>query len=495
MGVLREAIDENLRRHSRLPAVNDGRVVVTYQELDAAADRVASSFKRLWHQISGEEPVAGSGRRPRVAIYASNSTDYVIVYVGLLRCGAVPFLVDPSFGEYELSAIESSCSVDIFLHDRSLSVPGTGPTLRFFNRFHATSTVNSGPGREQRFELLPDTEVCRFTSGSTGTPNCIEYSGDAVRNAALAWCEGTEMSVAERLLCFAGLFNGLSFNTSLLPSFLTGSELWLPSGIPTASRVARYLKAASPTRLTAFPPLYEALLLWKDQLPGLESLRVSLSSASPLSPEVAQDLFSQQGIIIHNYYGIAETGPLTFDPSPSERGGVGFPLPGVSITINDATRGHGEVHAQSSSMGSRYLNSPGGLEQRIDPAGYFRSGDEGVLRDGSLFLVGKLGKGINIGGRKVDPVEVSNILSEFGVTQAFVFAMEEEGQGPELAAVFTSPDRVDTGALRRYCLDRLSQYKVPQILTQVDSIPKSHLGKPRLNVIQNLVAEQSGSQR
>ncbi|WP_159944667.1 MULTISPECIES: class I adenylate-forming enzyme family protein [unclassified Nocardiopsis] len=495
MGVLVEVVNESIWRHAELSAVNDGRVAVAYHELDAAADRVASSFDQLWHQINREGSVLGSGRTPRVAIYASNSVDYVIIYIGLLRSGAVPFLVDPSFGEYELNFISSSCSVDVFLHDRSLPVAEGKSTSHFFNRFHATSILEAAPGRKQRFELLPETEVCRFSSGSTGAPSCIEYSGDAVHRAALAWCEGTRMSTAERLLCFAGLFNGLSFNTSLLPSFLTGSELWLSSGLPTAGRVARYLKAARPTRLTAFPPLYESLLLWEESLPGLENLRVSLSSAAPLSTEVAQDLFSRHGIKIHNYYGIAETGPLTFDPSPSAEGGVGYPLPGVSIKTSDTGRGPGEIRVRSSSMGSRYLNFPGELEQKIDSSGYFMSGDEGIIRNGSLFFTGKLGKGINIAGRKIDPTEVSNILSEFGVAQSFIFAAEQEGRDPDLAAVFTSPEKVDTNALRKHCLTRLSQYKVPQILVQVDEIPKSQLGKPRLRLMQDLVAKKTGGRR
>src|SRR5690606_6665258 len=161
-----------------------------------------------------------------------------------------PFLVDPALGAEEITGIVTRCGIDAFVHDRDL--PGNvlcGPVTHL-GGLRLSRVQDTGRGRP---ELLASTEVCRFTSGSTGFPNCIEVCGTAVHNAARAWLSATSLEQGERVLCFAGLFNGLAFNTSLLPSLLAGATLWVPSGIPSSGHVMRFLRQVEPTRLTGFP--------------------------------------------------------------------------------------------------------------------------------------------------------------------------------------------------------------------------------------------------
>ncbi len=311
----------------------------------------------------------------------------------------------------------------------------------------------------------------------------MEFAGTAVTGAATGWITGTGLGPEDRVLCFAGLANGLAFNTSLVPGLLAGSVLHLAGGLPTAGHVLRYVRQNAPTRLTGFPALYASLLRRTAPAPELAGIRVAISSGAPLPPDDARALEERYGLAVANYYGIAETGPLTFDRAPDPARGLGAPLPGVEFRIPPGARA-GEpavIAVRSASMGSRYLNAPGLLERRLDADGFYLTGDEGYLAEGLLHLAGRSGKHINVGGRKVDPNEVADVLRTVpGVTDALVLEITRSDGDKALGALVAAPTGLGTDAVRAHCRGLLAPYKVPERLAVVDRIPASSIGKPRL---------------
>lgn len=490
--VLKDVLTRQLAEHADRVAVGDAKGSLTYRELGDGAHEFADAVQGWWQAEPSpagavEDAATHGGDRLRVAVYAANSARYVTAYAGLLFAGAVPFLMDPALGAEEIATIVDGCGIDAFVHDRPLPGDVTRGHAADIGGLQVTR-VAARPGAAARPPLLDTTEVCRFTSGSTGSPSCIEFSGTAVHNAASAWREATGLDAGERILCFAGLFNGLAFNTSLLPALLAGASLWVPSGLPSSGQVIRFLRQVGPTRLTGFPALYESLLRRGGDIPELAGLRSALSSAAPLKTETARDLRERFGLAVCNYYGVAEAGPLTYDPAPGPDRGVGHPLPGVEFAFTAA----GEILVRSSSMGSRYLNAPGVLEGRLDADGFYRTGDEGLLADSRVVLRGRVGKGINLGGRKIDPAEVRASLAECGARDAVVFSVDKRNGDPMLVAVAAGPQELTAEALRAHCLQRLAAYKVPERILVVPELPMTSLGKPRLSAARALFAEHHG---
>ncbi|MES4908357.1 MULTISPECIES: class I adenylate-forming enzyme family protein [unclassified Streptomyces] len=490
-GVLNQVFTDLLTQHADRLAVADTQRRLTYAELDAAATEFRVEFGHWWGEGSAHGPGTA---RPRVVILAANSASYVVAYVGLLRAGALPFLLDPALAPEEVRGVAVSCGIDAVVHDRPLA-PGLEPSGSVTSGGYALTRTAPDPGQPiaGRPEPLASTEVCRFTSGSTGSPSCIEFSGTAVHNAALSWRDATGLGADDRILCFAGLFNGLAFNTSLLAAFLAGAALWLPSGLPTSGQVIRFLREIRPTRLTGFPALYESLLRRPEPVPELAELKVALSSAAPLKDTTAEELRTRHGLAVCNYYGVAETGPLTFDPFPAPEHGQGAPLPGVEFVFGDGTGTSGEIRVRSTSMGSRYLNAPGAFEARLDGDGFYATHDLGSLRDGRLHLSGRAGSGLNIGGRKVDSVEVRRALLASGATEAVVFAVDKRNGDPMLAAVVSGPEGLTEDTLRGRCLERLAPYKVPERVVVVPEIPTTGVGKPRMSAARELFDKATDS--
>lgn len=468
--LLAELIDAALAQDDGgRPAVADSHRALSRAEL---RDRIAGTAAQITGLLGSSEPA-------RVAIIAANSVSYVVAYCACLAAGAVPFLVDRATGEAEFAEIAADCTFQLVIRDddpRGLPLEGAEPL-----------TAARLDDQEPRYALHPDTEVCRFTSGTTGKPNCIEFSGSAVAGAARAWVAGTGLSSQDLILCYAGLSNGLAFNTSLLPAFLAGAMLHLAHGLPTAGRVSRDLRALMPTRLVGFPALYDALIGRTDLAEACRGLRQAISSGAPLDAATADRFHAAAGVAISNYYGLAEAGPLTFAPDPDRARGLGNALPGVSIEAGEPDDPR-LIRVRSASMATRYLNAPGLLESRIGPDGHYDTGDRGYLdASGALFLTGRTARVVNVGGRKVDPGEVARILRGLtGIEDAAVFAVTDRHGREALGAVVAS-HTLDVPAVRALAADRLSAHKVPSLLRVVEAIPGGAIGKPSIARLRELV--------
>jgi fatty-acyl-CoA synthase len=136
----------------------------------------------------------------------------------------------------------------------------------------------------------------------------------------------------------------------------------------------------------------------------------------------------------------------------------------------------GEVCVRSTSMMAGYL----GTATTGEP---WHTGDLGrVLPDGDVELLGRLRDIINVGGSKVDPREVEEILHRHpAVRDAAVYA-GRRADGSELVQAAICPrDAASAGELRRFCEQHLASHKVPQIIQFLDVIPRTPSGKCRRN--------------
>jgi acyl-CoA synthetase (AMP-forming)/AMP-acid ligase II len=100
-----------------------------------------------------------------------------------------------------------------------------------------------------------------------------------------------------------------------------------------------------------------------------------------------------------------------------------------------------------------------------------------------LVLHGRLGRLINIAGRKIDPTEVESALREMSGVQNVVVRGEETPERTLLAAYIESTT-VTREEVVGFCIKRLAQYKVPQHITILARLPRSSAGKISLGRIE-----------
>ncbi len=276
--------------------------------------------------------------------------------------------------------------------------------------------------------------------------------------------------------------------------FLKGSPLTRP--------VARRIVECGITRLVAFPTLYRNFVAPGGPDPeAMASLRHAISAGAPLWPDVREEFRSLYGLDISDYYGIAETGPCTFERDADHHSGLGEPLPGAEIRIApgpEDPRGPeevGEVLVRTASMASGYLNHPGLFEARVDAEGFYHSGDRGRLVDGRLHLVGRTQDHINVAGRKIDPTEIVAVVSALeGVEDAVAFPDEDLNRETLVHLVVVAPKgELTKAAVAEACRSRLAPYKVPGRISFVKEIPRTGIGKPRIAVLREQLNASPGS--
>jgi acyl-CoA synthetase (AMP-forming)/AMP-acid ligase II len=480
--VLRDAMSDCLERHRGRTAVVGGAAALSYEELGRQVRAAAGLLQSL----------------PHAGFCLANRPEYLVLYFAALFAGRLPLLLDANFNTGEIEAIRGDCGLDALVMERAkaaaLALPGKGEPIPFGEEVVVLPLARGGG---PAFAPRPATEVCRFTSGTTGRPKCLEFSGAAVAAAARNWVLGTGMTGDDRTLCLAALSNGLAFNTSLLATFLAGGEIHFLAGHPLTRPVARRIAESGITRLVAFPALYRNFAA-----PGgpdrslLAGLQHAISAGAPLWADVRQEFCALYGLDISDYYGIAETGPCTFERDPGHHTGLGRPLPGVEIRIaprpEDAA-GTGEVLVRTASMASGYLNHPGLFEARLDAEGFYASGDCGRIVDGRLHLVGRTQDHINVAGRKIDPTEIVGVVSALdGVADAVAFPDEDLNREAlvHLVVVAAKPE-VTRVAVAAACRARLAPYKVPGRISFVQEIPRTGIGKPRIAMLR----EQLGARK
>jgi long-chain acyl-CoA synthetase len=153
--------------------------------------------------------------------------------------------------------------------------------------------------------------------------------------------------------------------------------------------------------VVAFGPLREKL--------GLRRLRIALSGAAPVAPQVLEFLWTL-GVPVREGYGQTEnTAMATYTPSDDVRlGTVGRALPEVELRIAE----DGEILTRSSGVFAGYLKNPEATAEAIDADGWLHTGDVGELdADGYLRITDrKKDIIITAGGKNVSPSEIENRL-------------------------------------------------------------------------------------
>jgi len=249
------------------------------------------------------------------------------------------------------------------------------------------------------------------------------------------------------------------------------------------------------TWLSAGPTLHSMALERRGDAPVADTLRFVRSCSSALSPALLERCEAVYGVPMLEAYGMTEAShQMTSNPLPPRArvpGSVGISA-GAEVRVVD-THGRdadlGEVVIRGPGVMSGYLaNDRANAEAFVD--GWFRTGDQGRLRDGYLNLEGRLKELIIRGGENISPGEIEDALrSHAAVLDAVAFGIESEKYGEEVGAAVALRDEVAPAALQDHCRERLAAFKVPVRIYVLPEIPRTATGKlQRRRIAERLLA-------
>jgi long-chain acyl-CoA synthetase len=344
----------------------------------------------------------------------------------------------------------------------------------------------------------PDAAVLKLTSGTTGLPKATVTSEAALVADTYHITEAMGIGPDDTQLAAIPLSHAYGLGNLAVTLLVQGTAIVMRDAfVPHQLRAdaERYGARVFPGVPFMFDH-FVANVPAGDWPAGLARL---VSAGARLEAETVRQFHDRFGVKIHSFYGTTEAGGIAFDDSDDigEPLTVGRPLPGVAVTLHhhpDAGPGTGRVHVAGDAVSTGYAQ---GDDAEAFVAGGFLTGDLGHFdAHGALVLTGRVSSFINVAGRKVQPLEIEQVLGAMpGVAYARVLGVADALRGQQIVAcVVPSAAALDAAAVRRFCATRLAPYKIPRRVLMLRALPLTTRGKLDRRALQALAeAEVAGN--
>lgn len=465
----------------------------TFAELLADSERLAGAL--LTRFQPGE----------RVAVWAPNAPEWVLLEYGLALAGLTLVTVNPGYQARELTyVLRQSNAVGLFLvRDHRGNpmgaiadevAPGL-PGLREITdiEVHAALFREAGPVPPLPAVAPRDTAQIQYTSGTTGFPKGVVLHHHGLTNNARFYYAKAEFEPGSTTLNMMPLFHTAGCAMAVLGAAQNGiAMLLLRQFDPHAA--LDLIESEGVGQLLGVPTMLIATVeAQKAQPRNLSSLTIAGSGGAMVPPELVRSVTQTFGCRFFTVYGQTETSPLLTVVGPSDDfedicNTVGQPLPQIELAIL-ATDGSGpvgfdqvgEICARGYALMLGYNDDPEATAKTIDPDGWLHTGDLGTMdARGFVRITGRVKEMIIRGGENLFPAEIENVLLEHpGVAEVAVVGVPDERFGEAVAAFIRVAEGggFDPGVLKAHCRANMAAQKTPNHWIEVTEWPLTGSGK------------------
>jgi long-chain acyl-CoA synthetase len=451
--------------------------------------------------------LVGLGLEPgdRVALLSANNWFFAVSYLAVLGAGGVAVPLNPSSPSAEirseLTAVGAKAAIVGPSGRDAMAGIGKGATpvehviVPDGVELAAATPVEKllgGPPVAIVERSPDDLAVLIFTAGTSGSPRAAMLThGNLLANLEQMQRHPVRaLQPADVSLGVLPLFHIFGLNVLLGLSLYAGASVVLVERFDPASALDT-IRDHGITLIAGAPPMFQAWAGVSGADPdAMASVRLVVSGAAPLYPEVADAFEAKFGKTIYQGYGLTEAAPTV---TSSVAGGVakpasiGLPLPGVEVRLvdeegEDALTGDpGEVWVKGPNVFAGYWEDPAATERVLTPDGWLRTGDVGVVDDdGYLYLVDRVKDLIIVSGFNVYPAEVEEALLDHpGIAAVAVVGVPHPHSGETVKAFVVQEDghHLEEDQVIEFCAGRLARYKCPTKVTFVAELPTGLGGK------------------
>ncbi|HKY76519.1 MAG TPA: benzoate-CoA ligase family protein [Acidimicrobiia bacterium] len=473
-------------------AVICGDERVTYGGLLARACWAAAALRDI-----------GVHREERILLLLDDTPAFPATFLGAIRIGAVPVPVNPLYKPSDFHYFLEDSYARVVVADAAFAEKAAEAIkgLDGVRVYEPADLLGDGDAGADGPAVMPavathedDMAFWLYSSGSTGRPKGVVHrQADAAAicetyGASVLGLSDTDVTYSTTKLYHAyGIGNGIFF------PYWAGSTTVLTPGRPSPDAIFAAVERHQPTAFFSVPTLYNALVNAEGaKNRDFSSVRICLSAAEPLPPEVFRRFENTWGLPILDGIGSTEMLHIYCSNTAEARkpGSSGRPVPGYELLI----RGEDNQPAPPGEVGELLVKGDSALSgywhhrdrtRRTLVGEYFATGDRYRCdEDGFYWYEGRADDMIKVGGLWVSPIEIENVLMEHeAVLEAGVVGVEVEGFMKIRAhiiarkAVAESESAALVAELQNLCKERLQRYAYPHIVRFEDELPKTMTGK------------------
>lgn len=472
-----KSIEEQILRQVQMSpdkvALVSGELEVTYGQLWDKALRTASKLCDDHLLQKGD----------RVILGAAGNIEFVYAYLGVHIAGGICVPIDPDTNQtrydYIVASTQPVCVIGT-LHNVSQ------PTLQFDDVMDGKELATFvEPQLSQIADIL-------FTTGTTGAPKGVALSYHNLAAAARninTFIRNTKDDVELLALPVSHSF-GLG---RLRCSLSIGATVVMLGTFANVKRFFGEMKRCHVTIFGMVPASWGFLKKMSGKYIGKFSDQLKFieigSSFMPIEDkQLLMELLPHTRICMH--YGSTEASRSAFMEfheygSNLLSAGKASPYTEINIFSQEGTPlplgEEGEVCVKGEHVTCSYWNEPPERFALDFYDGYFRTGDCATMdADGNIYLKSRIKEMINVGGKKVAPMEVEDILNKIpGIKESACIGIPDPGivLGEVVKAFVVADESLSDDEIMNQLRPQLEVYKLPVAIERIDAIPKTNSGK------------------
>lgn len=466
---IEKLIFEHAQTTPQKTALVQGQTEVSYEQLWKEILKSASWFKQ--HAAQGD----------RVIISASKDIGFVYTYYGAHLAGMICVPIDPETNEKRLERIMEVARPKLIVGE--LRNRGEYEVIPFGDVSSEVEYGFDSPIESNVADLL-------FTTGTTGLP----------KGVALTFAN--QMAAADNINTFIGntaddvelmaLPISHSFGLGRLRCvFAKGATLVLLGSFASMKKFFGEMERCHVTGFGMVPASWAYILKMSGEKIGqfagqLKYIEIGSAFMSLENKQKLMSLLPDTRICMH--YGLTEASRsafISFHDDTEHLMSAGRPSPNTDIAVFSeqgkrlGKNEDGEICVKGCHVCSDYWGLPEEEFQKDFFEGYFRTGDWGHIdEEGYIHLISRKKEIINVGGKKVSPIEVEEVLNDMeGIEESACVGIHDEVLGEVVKAFCVCSKEVDFEEVKKIMMKKLEGYKIPAFFETIDALPKTQNGK------------------